>query len=339
MSSTMMRRFDLNRLGQDFIEAEFYTLGSRFDRVRRLLGLMKVELFGNRGGVPIAPPYPLDQFFYMDQSIEQDLKLALQQQQIQVHYQPIVDLRTQQLVGFETLARWYHPNWGWVPPTEFIPLAERTGLIHPLGASVLYQACQQLNYWHQHLQLTTQFMDQTNDQKAQTIDPTPIKLNINLSPDQLSDKNLKFLIPDILSETQCPFDQICFEITESRSLENWEVAQSTLDHFRHLGAEVSLDDFGTGYASLSYLQDLPVTTIKIDRRFIQTDRWDIAEVILDLSERLHLKVIAEGIETIEQLSRLIQLGCPYGQGYYFAKPLPTDQATDWVMASMLKQAG
>ena len=231
-----------------------------------------------------------------------------------VYYQPLVDLHSGRIAGFEALLRWQHPQRGMVSPAEFIPVAEETGAIISLGAWVLYEACYQMRAW-QH-----QFPDH-----AQSI------ISVNLSPYQLQSPDLKQRLQDILTETGLAPESLKLEITESAVMEEVQTTLEVLHDLKRLQVKLGIDDFGTGYSSLSYLNRFPVNTLKIDRSFVwrmedsAQDRA-IIQTILDLAHILGLDAIAEGIETPEQLAQLRDLGCDIGQGYWFAKPLPAPAA-------------
>ena len=247
---------------------------------------------------------------------QDDLRKAIEQEQFKLLYQPIRGLVDRQLVGFEALIRWQHPLWGLIYPTDFIPLAEETGLIVPIGWWVLRTACLQTVQWQQQF-----FADS-------------IFISVNITSKQLSQAYAGDIIAQILEETGLNPRRLKLEITESEIIENIDLVISTVEKLRCLGVQLSMDDFGTGYSSLSYLHYLPVDTLKIDRCFIQgleCDRAGSAEphrhqvelvkTIIKLAEVFELDLIAEGIESELQLSQLIELGCKYGQGFLFSPPV------------------
>jgi diguanylate cyclase (GGDEF)-like protein/PAS domain S-box-containing protein len=226
-----------------------------------------------------------------------------------VHYQPIVSLVDGKLMGFEALARWFHPSHGPISPAEFIPVAEETGLIVPLGCWILQEACAQLQRWREEFGLGD-----------------GVKMSVNLSSAQIQQTDLIEQIDRILETTGLDGDCLKLEITESILMENTEIANDILSRLRARRIGISIDDFGTGYSSLSYLHRLPVDTLKIDRSFVRRMNEDrenrgIVEAVITLARHLGMNVVAEGIETREQLDRLTSLHCGYGQGYFFAKPL------------------
>lgn len=239
---------------------------------------------------------------------QDDLRKALEQEQFELLYQPVQGLVDRQLVGFEALIRWQHPVWGLFHPTDFIPLAEETGLIVPIGWWVLRTACLQMVQWQQQF-----FADS-------------IFISVNITSKQLSQAYAGDIIAQILEETGLNPRCLKLEITESEIIENIDLVISTVEKLRCLGVQLSMDDFGTGYSSLNYLHCLPVDTLKIDRCFIQgleCDRHqvELVKTIIKLAEVFELDLIAEGIENELQLSQLIELGCKYGQGFLFSPPV------------------
>lgn len=242
-------------------------------------------------------------------NLEHDLRRAIDQQEFVIHYQPIVALNSQTLIGFEALVRWQHPTQGLISPADFIPVAEETGLIVSIDQWLLQMACQQLAEWHQ---LFPQWSN--------------LKLSINLSFQDLRQPNLLETIVQSLAQSGLEAQYLTLEITESMLIENIENTIGLLKQLRELGIQISIDDFGTGYSSLSYLYNLPTDYLKIDQSFVrnmqQGDKNSkIVEAIIGLSNQLEMDAIAEGIETSQQLEWLKELGCELGQGYLFAKPL------------------
>ena len=243
--------------------------------------------------------------------LESDLRSALERHELRVHYQPIVKLDTAAIVGFEALVRWQHPTRGLVAPLAFIPLAEETGLIVPLGKWVLETACRQAAKWH----------------RARTDpDGPPLFVSVNLSARQFIQEDLVEDVAAVLAETGLAASALELEITESVLMDKSDAGIRTLRRLRALGVRLLLDDFGTGYSSLSYLKHLPLDTIKIDRSFVNgieenADR-SIVEAVVALAHGLGIGVVAEGIETERQAERLLELGCDLGQGYLFSRPVP-----------------
>lgn len=257
-------------------------------------------------------------------TLENDLRRVITDQQLTLHYQPIVSLQDQEIVGFEALTRWEHPEKGLIPPGMFIPTAEETGLIVPLDFWAIREACQQLRKWQDQLP------------PERTLD-----VSVNLSSRHFSRPDLVQKIAAILAETKCPATSLKLEITESALIENPESAAQILSELKTLGLRIHIDDFGTGYSSLSYLHKYDIDTLKVDRSFIQyidrnADRVEIVRTIVVLAHTLKMDVIAEGIESAEQLAAVQSLGCEYGQGYYFDRPLTSEQVDKLVREQAFK---
>lgn len=240
-------------------------------------------------------------------TLENDLQRALEHQEFVTYYQPIVNLQTQKVVGFEALVRWQHPDRHMVLPGEFIPCMEETGLIVPVGMLVLKQACQQLRAWHQR-------------------GWTQLTMSVNLSVRQFTCPTLLADIDRVLAETAVNPAHLKLEITESAIVDNAQKAIALTEQLRSRQIQISIDDFGTGYSSLGQLHCFSVDNLKIDRSFVNqiqagNRNYQVVNTIITLSNQLELAVIAEGIETTQQLQCLQQLGCEFGQGYLFSKPL------------------
>ena len=247
-------------------------------------------------------------------TFDTDMRRALERGEFVLHYQPMVRLATGQLLGFEALVRWQHPERGLVPPGEFIGLAEETGFIVPLGAWVLREACRKAFDWGERFGRNT----------------AP-SVSVNLSPRQLAEPDLVATVRGILVETGVNPGQIKLEITESGTLGDPERAVHVLTALKAFGVQISVDDFGTGYSSLSYLHRLPIDILKIDRSFVvgmgqHREGRQVVNTIMRLAGSLGLQVVAEGVETLQQRSDLIALGCELAQGFLFAKPLPGAEA-------------
>jgi diguanylate cyclase (GGDEF)-like protein len=243
-------------------------------------------------------------------TLENSLRRALERNEFEVYYQPVLDTNTRKIVGMEALLRWRHPELGLVQPAEFIPLAEVTGMIVPIGEWVLRTACAQSKSW-------------------QEAGFAPLALAVNLSARQFQQQNLSEVVVLILQETGLNPHDLGLELTESSIMKNAESAVRTLGGLKAMGVKIAIDDFGTGYSSLGYLKRLPIDTLKIDRSFVRdvtADPDDAALVmaIITLAHNLRLKVVAEGVETEEQLSFLHLLRCDEWQGYLFSKPLPVE---------------
>jgi EAL domain-containing protein (putative c-di-GMP-specific phosphodiesterase class I) len=242
--------------------------------------------------------------------MEQGLRRAMAREELILHYQPQVDLHSGEVIGVEALIRWNSPERGLVPPMQFIPLAEETGLIIPMGAWVLRTACLQAMHWRNH--------------------DHPLVMAVNISARQFQHPGFIDMVEEVLRETGLPPRYLELEITESVAMHDASRTTATLHALRHLGIQLSIDDFGTGFSSLAYLRRFPLDKLKIDQSFVRnlgTDEHDatIAHTVILLGQSLKLRVIAEGVETLEQLTILRRLGCQEMQGYYFSRPVP---ATD-----------
>lgn len=247
-------------------------------------------------------------------TLENDLQRALERREFVTYYQPIVDLESQEIVGLEALIRWQHSTKGMIAPGEFIPCLELTGLVVPVGLIVLRQACMQLKHW-------------------QDLGHSELMMSVNLSARQFTSPTLLADIDQVIADTQIDPAHLKLEITESAIIENAEAAIAITEALQLRKVKISLDDFGTGYSSLGYLHRFPIHTLKIDRSFISGDSnlqrsISMVETIMALSRKLNLFVIAEGIETAEQIDWLKKCHCQFGQGYYFAKPLPASVITE-----------
>lgn len=241
--------------------------------------------------------------------LENDLRTALTRQELQVHYQPIIAFKDWRILGFEALLRWRHPTRGSIPPKEFIPVAEETGLIDTLGMWVLRQACMQMQSWH------TQY----------PIEP-PLSIHVNISRKQFNQPNLVDNIQQILQDTDLDPRFLSLEITESLFVEYDEIFNETLARLTKLGIKLQIDDFGTGYSSFNYLQRLPVSSIKIDSIFVAKMKLgnrhtEIVRSIVNMAHSLGMEAIAEGVETEEQVAQLQAIQCNSGQGFYISRPV------------------
>ncbi|MCB1992006.1 MAG: EAL domain-containing protein, partial [Geminicoccaceae bacterium] len=244
-------------------------------------------------------------------ALERDLRLAIVRQELELFYQPKIDLKKGRVSGVEALVRWNHPERGMVSPADFIGVAEETGLIVELGAWVLRRACTDIR-GHRDIELA-----------------------VNLSPVQLKRGGIAEMVADIIAETGFDPDRLELEITESVMIEGAEAAIAELRHVKDMGARIAMDDFGTGYSSLSYLNRFPFDKIKIDRSFVMDlgkrgNGAAIVKAVVGIGESLGMTICAEGVETIEQRRFLEQAGCHEAQGYYFAKPMPLAQLTGFL---------
>jgi len=236
-------------------------------------------------------------------ALELDLRDALSLNQFELHFQPLVDLRTGRVTTCEALLRWKHPERGWVPPAVFIPVAEETGGIITLGEWVLHRACIEAATW-----------------------PRDVKVAVNLSPVQFKNRSLALQVVSALAKSGLPAQRLELEITERVLLEESDGTLATMEQFKKLGCNMSLDDFGTGYSSLNYLHKFPFHKIKIDQSFVrdlgqERDARAIIGAVVNLGEGLDKVVVAEGIETEEQMKLVTAQGVHEGQGYYFARPM------------------
>jgi EAL domain-containing protein (putative c-di-GMP-specific phosphodiesterase class I) len=241
--------------------------------------------------------------------LETDLRRAIERSEFEIFYQPIVSLDSGKIDAFEALLRWRHPRRGLLNPYSFVPVAEDTGLIVPIGWWVLHEACSQLADW-----------------QAMSMGGKHLAVTVNLSSKQFMQADLVERLKDILRKTGVRPESLRLEITESTIMEQAEDAVAKLMALRSFGVKLYIDDFGTGYSSLSYLHRLPVDALKIDRSFISEmdgggERSEIVRTIVTLARTLRMDVAAEGIETAEQVTRLRALSCHYGQGFFFSEPL------------------
>lgn len=247
--------------------------------------------------------------------LEADLRRALERQELRIHYQPIVSLETGQIRAVEALARWQHPRRGLISPLQFIPIAEETGLIVPLGRWVLEESCRQIRLW----QVTHPEADQ-------------LLVSVNLAGRQLQSPDIVEVVRQVLTETGLAPSCLQLEITETTVMKDATATIRTLHELKALGVKLAIDDFGTGYSSLSYLRQFPVDTLKIDRSFVDglgrdAQDTELVRSVIAMAKSMSLAVTSEGIETTAQLSQLQELGCDRGQGFYFARPLPPEAFT------------
>jgi diguanylate cyclase (GGDEF)-like protein len=258
--------------------------------------------------------------------LETALRNALARQELTLAYQPIWNVATQQITGFEALARWHHAEHGLIPPTEFIPIAEETGLIIPLGDWILEEACRQLNAW-----------------QTQLPQATALTVSVNISAQQLYQGDLPGMVQQILERTGLSARSLKLEITESIFMEDVEAAIGACTRLQDLGVCLQIDDFGTGYSSFNYLHRLPINTLNIDKSFIDLlnlggRHVEIVRTIATLAHNLQLTVIAEGVETEAQLTYVEALGCEQVQGYLISKPLTAHAAEGFIQSALVSLA-
>jgi predicted signal transduction protein with EAL and GGDEF domain len=252
--------------------------------------------------------------------LENDLRFAIAQRQLELHYQPVVSLESGDLLGFEALLRWMHPQRGVVMPTQFVPIAEETGLIIEIGGWVMRQACTQLQRWRRMIPRRR-----------------PLHMCINLSKAQMTDPDLIENIRDLLRKTNVDPQSLNFEVTESEIMEDPHMVVRALEQVRGLGVRTAMDDFGTGSSSLASLHHFPIDVLKIDRAFVQSmgrsrAHAAIVHAIVSLAQNLNMEVVAEGVETHDQLVQLQALDCNHAQGYLFSQPLPAAAAENMLLA-------
>ncbi|HHJ35772.1 MAG TPA: bifunctional diguanylate cyclase/phosphodiesterase, partial [Gammaproteobacteria bacterium] len=249
--------------------------------------------------------------------IETGMRSALEQNQFELYYQPLVDIGAQKITGAEALIRWNHPTKGQIPPDRFIPVAEDSELIIPIGKWVINQACIQCKQWHQQ-------------------GLKDLKISVNLSAKQFRDNTLPEIVNNALEATGLNPSYLTLELTESSIMENVEQTIESLHKLKNIGVSLSIDDFGTGYSSLAYLKRFPIDKLKIDRSFVQNvdnnaDDKSIVQSIIALGHNLKLSIIAEGVEKVEHMNLLDSLNCEESQGYYISRPLPKDQFIEFVL--------
>ncbi|HEX8565790.1 MAG TPA: EAL domain-containing protein [Pyrinomonadaceae bacterium] len=269
-----------------------------------------------------------DQEMYANASrllrLANDLRRAAERGELMVHYQPVQCLDTDEICSFEALARWNHPVFGVLMPSEFVPLAEENGLINQIDSWILAESCRQMREW----------------QKSGLVNPE-ITISVNVSTRQFAQNGLVENVRRILRETGLNAACLQLEITESAMAKNLKNTARVLKELSRLGVSIALDDFGTGYSSLSYLHEFPISTLKIDRSFVtrmseESDGAEIVRAIIALARNMQMRVVAEGIETLEQLEQLRQMNCDFGQGFLFSQPVPASEVANCINSSNLK---
>ena len=256
--------------------------------------------------------------------LESGLRQALQNKEFRIHYQPILSLNSQRLIGFEALLRWEHPERGLLYPADFLKIAEESGLIVSIGQWVLQEACHQMKQWQMQFDVKP-----------------PLTISLNLSSRQFAQPNLTHQIEEVLRQTALPAESLMLEITETTLIDEIELAAAKIEQLHILGVGIEIDDFGSGYSAMGYLRNLPVNILKIDRSFISTlgvtkSGGPIIQAMIAMANSLDIKVIAEGIETEDQLNNLRALECDYGQGFLFNKPLENHAAQEMIKMAFLK---
>jgi EAL domain-containing protein (putative c-di-GMP-specific phosphodiesterase class I) len=251
--------------------------------------------------------------------VETDMRQAIERGAFEVFYQPIVAVRGGRLAGFEALVRWRHPTQGLIDPSDFIPIAEDTEMIVLIGRQVLTQSCRQMASWQRRFGAAA-----------------PRVMCVNVSSKQFADADLTGQVEAVLAESGLPPSSLKLEITESAFLGDIRAAQVTLRRLQSIGVAWSLDDFGTGYSSLSYLHRLHVDTVKVDRSFVSRigvdDGSEMVRAIAAIAHSMGMDVVAEGVETVEQLEGLRAIGCEYAQGFYFSRPVDVTAATELIVS-------
>jgi len=301
------------RQGMDAVELRM--LESLADMVANQLELRRLRRSSAMHGVRRLRTHSANVDFKQTWPRPHDLRRALEQRQFVLYYQPEVELSTRKIVGLEALIRWAHPERGLIPPMDFIPLAEETGLILPIGDWGLSEACSQIQKWSDE--------DSRNNS---------LRVCVNLSARQFSRPGLADHVEALLAQFGISSRQLGLEMTESSLIPNMRISLEVLGSLRHLGISLLMDDFGTGYSSLNHLHSFPFDVLKIDRSFVgrmtEGDQpLQIVRTIIELARVLGMDVVAEGIETCEQYRLLRQLGCRFGQGYLFARPMTTEAVT------------
>jgi EAL domain-containing protein (putative c-di-GMP-specific phosphodiesterase class I) len=252
--------------------------------------------------------------------LEADMRAVLDHKELILFYQPIIDLETHRLIGFEALVRWIHPKRGMIYPLEFIPLAEENGMINAIGDWIIREACHELRVL----------------QDRYPMQP-PLTMSINISGKQFGQLDLADRVADVIGESGIDAHTLALEITESMIMDNVDTAVITMNRFRDMGIQIHLDDFGTGYSSLSYLHRFPINALKIDRSFINKlsvdgENKEVIMSIISLAKSLNFDVIAEGVEMDHQLLKIQELNCQYGQGFLFSEPMDRGEIDAWVKA-------
>ena len=260
-------------------------------------------------------------------NIESELRGVVDEEQLVLFYQPIIEARTGKLAGFESLMRWVHPERGLIPPGDFIPIAERSGLISELTRWAIERACYDLVILRDKMLASVELAEHVSEQ---------LFVSVNFSSHDFLNKALMSHVDEVILRSALPRDCLKIEITESVLMNSPAEVESAMSHCREQGASIAIDDFGTGYSSLSYLQNFPADTLKIDQGFIRPMHSNerhlaLVESIIHLAQRLDMKTIAEGVETQADADTLSLLQCDYLQGYYFGRPMPLKEVLEWAL--------
>jgi EAL domain-containing protein (putative c-di-GMP-specific phosphodiesterase class I) len=254
-------------------------------------------------------------------NLETNLRMAIERNELQLHYQPIVDLATHSINGLEALLRWKHPILGWISPAEFIPVAEDVGLIVPIGKWIFQRVCLQNLQWQKEGDL-----------------PLDLRISINISARQFRENDLVETMTSLLKENEIDGQYYTLELTETLIMQDIEHSAKIIKALKDLGIHISIDDFGTGYSSLNYLKRFPIDILKIDRTFISdltvsADDAAIVSAIIAMAHSLKMKVVAEGVETVQQYAFLKERNCDAIQGFLIAKPLPADEVVPFFQSN------
>ncbi len=322
------------RLGNDQIYADasigVCMITERYNKAEDMVRDADIAMYRakstGRGRVDVFNP-GMHKYALETMQIETDLRSAIEKGHMEVFYQPVVDVVEKRIHGFEALLRWHHPALGDIPPDRFIPVAENSGQIREIGRWVLEQVCMQVREW-----------------SLQFAPDKPFSISVNLSGVQLAERDVQDAVAEVLKRTRLDSCCLHLEVTETALVGHKEQAREAVSKLRELGVSVSIDDFGKGYCSLAYLQEFEFDTLKIDKDFVQDMAPDgkglqLVRMLMLLARDLDMKVIAEGVETAEQFSRLSAMKCPYIQGYYFARPLPAAQIKSLLEAGCHRDIG
>ncbi|PKL41177.1 MAG: hypothetical protein CVV44_00640 [Spirochaetae bacterium HGW-Spirochaetae-1] len=306
--------YEISLPGNHVLASLISTMENSLDQNRMLINILKNKSIAVQN--ICEEPIMEDQEIANQEelSLEKEMYRALEQNEFRLYYQPVISLESDCLAGFESLIRWAHPERGTIPPDSFIPIAEKSEIIIPLGSWIIEEAMKQLHQWHEGFSIDQQ-----------------LRVNINLSARQFLHAGLSDNILDTALKYKVQTPNIGLEITESAFMENMKMANLTLLTLKSLNFPLYLDDFGTGYSSLTYLLHFPVDILKIDKSFVEwmhidEQSFQLVKSVIDLAKNMNKQVVAEGIESDDHYRLIKEFGCDYGQGYYFGKPLKADDA-------------